>query len=168
MSSLPYSGRLTAQHCPVHLQRQISPIIPTVFRIVQRGMFALCSCLYDSTGTVECHVERDGVLGEGSKGTVEYNIGSVVLGNKGISPTLPEVKNPRNLKYQPLYHNAPPPPSALDRVKIDLLKPILLIFQDHPIEIVNFLLLPIVWIFDPEQRAGRSLYFGGVPLFAPL
>jgi hypothetical protein len=71
MSNLPYSGHLTAGHCPVHLQRTISPLIRMVFRIVQTRMFALCSCPYDSTGTVECHMERDGVLGEGSKGTVE-------------------------------------------------------------------------------------------------
>jgi hypothetical protein len=106
MSNLPYSGRLTARHCPVHLQRQISPLIPTVFRIVQTEMFALCSCLYDSIGTVECHVERDGVLGEGSKGTVEYNIGSVVLRNRGISTLFPPGKIPEPPKYRPLYHNA--------------------------------------------------------------
>lgn len=56
-----------------------------VFRIDPTGMFALCSWHYDSIDSGKSHVERDGVLGEGSKGMAEYNTGSVVPRKRGLA-----------------------------------------------------------------------------------
>jgi hypothetical protein len=116
MSNLPFAGAHRGSHCPVHLQEQISPIIPTVFLVKQTGMFVVCSWCYCNTGSVESHVKSDIALRRSVQRYPKNYRNAVFSGTRAISSNIPRGKirgKPGYPTFIPLSLGLlPPPPSS--------------------------------------------------------